>query len=209
MSAAGMLAATSSQALWFASRGTGVVCLVLLTASVLLGIVTTARLETRGWPRFVIEGLHRNISLLVVVFLTVHVVTTVVDGFAPIGFLDSVLPFASPYRRFWLGLGAVAADLLLALVISSLIRSRLGYRVWKVIHWAAYACWPVALLHGIETGSDRHERWMIAVDAIAVTLVVAASAWRFAARDRLRFTPLVTPSTPSRRPVTSKAGRSR
>ena len=194
-----LLAASSKQALWFASRGTGVVCLILLTISVLLGIVTTSRIETRNWPRFIIEGVHRNVSLLVTVFLTLHVATTVIDGFAPITFLDAVVPFGSPYRRFWVGLGAVATDLLLALIISSLLRARIGYRVWRTIHWAAYACWPIALIHGIETGSDRHERWMLAIDAVSVTLVVVATAWRFAARDRLRFDPLV--AAPARQPV--------
>jgi methionine sulfoxide reductase heme-binding subunit len=171
---------TSSRALWFASRGTGVVCLLLLTASVVLGIITTVRFETPHWPRFVLEGLHRNVSLLILVFICLHVATTVIDGFAPIGYIDAVVPFHSPYRTLWLGLGAVAFDLLLALAITSVMRARLGYRIWRGVHWAAYACWPIALMHGLGTGSDARQGWMVALDVIALASVCAAVCWRLA-----------------------------
>jgi Ferric reductase like transmembrane component len=175
-----IVAASSSRALWFASRGTGVVCLLLLTASVILGIVTTVRFETTHWPRFVLVGLHRNVSLLILVFVGLHVATAVIDGFVPIGYLDAVVPFRSPYRTLWLGLGAVAFDLLLALAITSVVRARLGYRVWRAVHWAAYACWPIALMHGLGTGSDAREGWMVALDLLALVSVFAAVCWRLA-----------------------------
>ena len=104
-------------------------------------------------------GLHRNLTLLALVFVAAHVVTTVADGFAPIGLLDAVVPFVSPYRPIWLGLGAVAFDLLLALVVTSLLRARIGYRSWRVVHWLAYAAWPVALVHALGTGSDARIGW--------------------------------------------------
>jgi sulfoxide reductase heme-binding subunit YedZ len=175
-----IVGATSSQALWFASRGTGVVCLLLLTTSVVLGVITTVRFETPHWPRFVLEGLHRNVSLLILAFICMHVATTVIDGFVPIGYLDAVVPFRSPYRTFWLGLGAVAFDLLLALAITSVMRARLGYRVWRAVHWAAYACWPIALVHGLGTGSDARQGWMVALDILALVSVCAAVCWRLA-----------------------------
>jgi len=175
-----ILAVAGKQALWYASRGTGIVCLLLLTASVILGVVTTVRFETRQWPRFVIEGLHRNISLLILVFISIHVATTVIDGYVRIGFLDAVVPFRSPYRTFWLGLGAVAFDLLLALSVTSVLRARIGYRVWRAVHWAAYACWPIALVHGLGTGSDARVGWMVALDVVALSAVCAAVCWRLA-----------------------------
>jgi sulfoxide reductase heme-binding subunit YedZ len=173
-----LLAVSSGKALWYATRGTGIVCLLLLTVSVVLGVVTTVRFESRHWPRFVIEGLHRNISLLIIVFIALHVATTVIDGFAPIGYIDAIVPFHSAYRTLWLGLGAVAFDLLLALAVTSLVRARLGYRIWKAVHWSAYACWPIALAHGWGTGSDRSQRWMLALDGLALACVLAAVAWR-------------------------------
>jgi hypothetical protein len=113
-----------------------------------------------------------------VVFLAVHVVSTVVDGFAPISWLDAIVPFGSAYRPIWLGLGALALDLLIALVVTSLVRSRLPHRVWRAVHWTAYACWPVALVHGLGTGSDGGTLWVLVVDAACVAAVVGAVTWR-------------------------------
>lgn len=174
----GILASTP--ALWYLTRGSGVVTLVLLTGTVVLGITTSSRWASRQWPRFVTEGLHRNLSLLVLVFLALHVTTTVVDGYVPIRWLDAVIPFGSAYRPAWLGLGALALDLLVAVAITSLLRARLGYRTWRMVHWLAYACWPVALLHGLGIGSDTRQPWSLAIDAIAAGSAAAALWWRLA-----------------------------
>jgi sulfoxide reductase heme-binding subunit YedZ len=150
----------------------------LLTVTVALGVAGTARLEGPALPRIVRSGLHRNVSLLAVAFLTVHVLTAVIDPFAGIGFVSVVVPFSSSYRPLWLGLGAVALDLVLALVISSLMRARLPYRAWRAVHWLAYLCWPVALWHGLGTGTDSRLSWLLLVDAVCVLVVVAAACWR-------------------------------
>ena len=103
-----------------------------------------------------------------------------VDGFAPIGWLDAVVPFHSPYRPLWLGLGAVATDLLIALVVTSLLRGRIGYRAWRAVHWTAYACWPVALVHGLGTGTDTKLGWVLVLYLGSLLAVVAAVWWRLA-----------------------------
>ena len=121
---------------WYVAA-TGVVTLGFLTASVLLGILTSFRWSSPRWPRFVVEFVHRNVSLLVLVFLAIHVVTVVADSFAPIRWIDVVVPFVSAYRPFWLGLGAVAVDLLIALVVTSLLRHRIGFTTWRFV--AAHA----------------------------------------------------------------------
>ena len=123
--------AGSAKTLWYLTRGTGAVAMILLTAGVVLGVMTTARLQTLRLPRFLVSGLHRNLTLLAVAFLVVHIVSTVLDGFVPIGLKDAFLPFLSGYRPVWLGLGAVAFDLLLALIITSLARARIGVRAWR------------------------------------------------------------------------------
>lgn len=165
-------------ALWYLTRGTGIVALLLLTLSVGLGIVEVKQWHSPGFPRFVTAGLHRNVSLLSVAFVAVHVATTVVDGFAPIGWLDAVVPFHSPYRPLWLGLGALSSDLLLALIVTSLLRRRLGYRSWKAVHWAAYACWPIALVHGLGTGTDVRQGWALGLYGLCLAAVIAAVGWR-------------------------------
>ena len=164
--------------LWYATRATGVVALVLLTVTVVLGIAGTARVATPRWPRVVTSGLHRNVALLVVAFVGVHVLTTVLDSYAPIGLISVVVPFTSAYRPLWLSLGTIAFDLLLALVITSLLRARLGYRSWRLVHWFAYVAWPVALWHGLGTGTDSRLPWLLALDAAAVAAVACAVWWR-------------------------------
>jgi DMSO/TMAO reductase YedYZ heme-binding membrane subunit len=164
--------------MWYLTRGSGTVALLLLTASVLLGVANTARWKTIRWPRFLVYGLHRNVTLLAVAFTGVHVITTVVDSFAPIGILDAFVPFLSPYRPFWLGLGALAFDLLLALVITSFLRRRIGTRAWKAVHWLAYASWPVAMLHSLGTGTDARAGWLLFLGVACGVIVLAAVVWR-------------------------------
>src|SRR5437660_417689 len=103
-----LASALGPSAYWYLTRGTGAVTLLLLTFSVVLGLVGTVRYTAPSWPRFAIDTVHRDVSLLVIVLLVLHVVTTVLDGFAPISLLDGLIPFVSAYRPLWLGLGTLA-----------------------------------------------------------------------------------------------------
>jgi Ferric reductase like transmembrane component len=172
------LLASNGQALWYLTRGSGTVALLLLTASVLLGVMNSTRWRTAHWPRFLSYGLHRNVTLLAIAFTLVHVVTTITDAFAPIGWIDAFIPFLTPYRPFWLGMGTLAFDLLLALTITSFLRRRIGVRAWRLVHWLAYASWPVALLHSLGTGSDARTGWLAALGVLSGLLVFAAVMWR-------------------------------
>jgi methionine sulfoxide reductase heme-binding subunit len=167
--------------LWFATRATGLVALMLLTVSIVLGILVTVRFTGSRWPRFLTVGLHRNLALLVIVFVVLHVVTTVLDTYTSIGLLDAVIPFLSNYRPFWLGLGAVAFDLLLAVTITSVIRVQVGHRLWRVTHWATYACWPIAVIHGLGTGTDPRTHWVLMLTMGCVLVVLSAFTLRLAA----------------------------
>jgi DMSO/TMAO reductase YedYZ heme-binding membrane subunit len=168
------LATAGPSALWYLTRATGGVTLLLLTGSVVLGIANVGRLQSTRWPRFVIEGVHRNISLLAIAVLVVHVLTSVLDPFAGIHLIDAVVPFVGSYRPIWLGLGAFAADLLLAIAITSLIRRRLGHGVWRATHWLAYLCWPVAVLHTVGTGSDVKQLWLQVLTGACILAVLVA-----------------------------------
>jgi sulfoxide reductase heme-binding subunit YedZ len=163
-------------ALWYLSRATGAATLVLLTASVALGVANAERLASRRFPRFVVDGLHRTLSLATCILLALHVATTLLDGYAPIRLVDAVLPFTGRFRPVWLGLGALALDLLVALAVTSLLRARLGLRAWRAVHWSAYACWPVALVHGLGTGSDVRAGWLMWT-ALACGFVVCAAVF--------------------------------
>ncbi|MGZ4321200.1 MAG: ferric reductase-like transmembrane domain-containing protein [Solirubrobacteraceae bacterium] len=174
-------AAAGPSAYWYLARGTGAVALLLLTGSVVLGVLGSVRFHAGPkWPRFTIDALHRDVSLLVIVFLVLHVLASVLDSFAPISLLDAVIPFGGTYRPFWLGLGAVSFDLLIALVVTSLLRRRMGYRSWRAVHWLAYASWPVAVFHGLGTGSDSKAWWMLALTGACVAAVLLAVFARIA-----------------------------
>jgi hypothetical protein len=152
--------------------------MLLLTVSVVLGVLDVKRYTSPRWPRFAVDRVHRDVSLLVLALLVVHIVTSVLDGFAPITLTDGVIPFLSPYRPLWLGLGALSFDVLIAVALTSALRRRLGYQAWRAVHWAAYASWPIAIFHGLGTGSDIKQGWMLAVSALSITAVLAAVAVR-------------------------------
>jgi sulfoxide reductase heme-binding subunit YedZ len=154
--------------------------LILLTAAVLLGVATAAGASAPGIPRVVTGALHRNLSLLVLAFVTAHVLTTVLDSYTSIGLAAAFVPFSSTYRGFWLGLGAVAFDLLLAVTVTSALRDRMSYRTWRAVHWLTYACWPVALWHGLGTGTDTRVPWLLALDGLCGAGVLAVAGWRLA-----------------------------
>lgn len=174
-------AAAAPSAFWYLTRGTGAITLILLTVSVALGVANVRRARTASVPRFVFDAVHRNASLLAVAFLLVHIATSLLDGFAPIRLLDVVVPFGSAYRPLWLGFGALAFDLLIAVALTSVARRRLGYRTWRATHWAAYASWPFALIHGLGSGSDTRTSWMLALTGACVIVVIVAVVARVSA----------------------------
>jgi hypothetical protein len=165
-------AAAGSPALWYLSRGSGAVSLILLSTAVVLGIVDQRRWRSERWPRFTLHGLHRWVSLFAVSFLSIHIASAVLDSFAPIRLLDAVIPFRGSYRPLWLGFGALAFDMLLAVTITSLLKKRIAPRTWRTVHWLSYAAWPVAVVHGLGTGSDVRAGWLL-----AITLACAAAVW--------------------------------
>ncbi len=172
-----------TRALWYLSRGTGMIALMLLTLELVLGVTS---MRSGGWqtmPRYVVAGLHRNVSLLLVAFVSVHIASSVLDSYAGIRLRDAVLPFVSSYRPVWVGFGAIALDLLLAVVITSFLRARLGLRAWRAVHWAVYAIWPVAVLHALGSGSDVRTGLLPVVAAVGTGLVMAAAGWRVLTAD--------------------------
>ncbi len=170
----GVLAASGPSLYWYLTRSTGAVALLLLSISIVLGVLDVQRWSTPRWPRFIVDSLHRNVSLLAMVFLVLHILTSVLDSFAPIGLVEAFIPFVGSYRPFWLGLGAVSFDLILAVIITSLLRQRMGFGTWRTIHWLTYASWPIALLHGFGTGSDVKSTWLLALSVACAAAVIAA-----------------------------------
>jgi sulfoxide reductase heme-binding subunit YedZ len=163
---------------WFLMRGSGVVSLLLLTGVMALGIATYGGVRLGSLPRFATLALHRSISLLSVVFIAIHVTTAVIDHYASVRIVDVFVPFTAASQPLLVGLGAVAVDLVLALVVTGLLRERIGRHAWRAIHWAAYATWPAALVHSVGIGTDAPSLWFTLLVPACVALVGGALAWR-------------------------------
>lgn len=169
--------------LWYTTRGAGAVTLILLSTVVVLGVLSTLRVEGSRWPRFLTTGLHRNLALMTLVFLALHIVTAVVDPYTNLGWAAAFIPFSSSYRTLWLGIGAISFELLLAIVITSLVRGFLGHRTWRAVHWLTYAAWPIGVIHGLGTGTDTWSAWMLAITAACIAAVGVAIIIRLTSRS--------------------------
>jgi DMSO/TMAO reductase YedYZ heme-binding membrane subunit len=174
----------NSTALWYATRATGLMALVLLTLTMVFGMTTTTRARARNWPGFAQQEMHRRISILSVVFVGLHVLTSVMDTFVNIPLAAVVIPFTSKYQGFWVGVGAIALDLMIAVFVTSLLRERMRPATWRAVHWLAYLSWPVALAHTFGMGTDAGEGWVIVLGIVCGLSVAAAFGWRLRAASR-------------------------
>jgi len=188
----------NSTSLWYATRATGIVSLILFTLVMVLGLVTTNRARARNWPGFAQQEIHRRLSIMALVLLAIHVLTSILDTFVQIGWLAIFVPFTSPYSRFWVGWGAVALDLFLAVFISSLLRSHLKPSTWRGIHWLAYLSYPIALAHTFGMGTDSREDWVIALGVLSVLAVALALLWRMRAAAKRKASLPATPAVARR-----------
>lgn len=172
--------------LWYVDRGAGLVALMLLTLGVVLGVITALRVRSPQWPRFAVSKLHRNVALLALVFGTVHAATSILDSYVKIGIVDAFVPFGSQYSPLWIGVGAISADLMLAVLVTTALRKRLSKRAWHSVHLLSYACWSGALIHSFALGSDtRSEVWGVLVVAACVGVTSAAVLQRLGARTQM------------------------
>jgi len=188
-----LAAAAGSQDLWFVSRASGLVLLVLFSVVVVLGVAARMGSSPKNWPRFVFIELHRTLALFAVALLALHVVTAILDPFVTIGWAATFVPFLSPYRAWQIGLGTLAVDVAGAVIITSLLRVRLGFRAWRAVHWLAYIAWPVAFVHSITAGTDLTIWWV----ALTEWACAAAVAVAVVARILFAVRGSVVPGTPT------------
>jgi methionine sulfoxide reductase heme-binding subunit len=197
------------QVLWFTARGAGIVSLLLSTAVVCIGLLTALRFERRDWPRFLTVALHRSIALVSVIFVAIHVVTAVLDPFTSLGIVAALVPLASSYRPVDVALGVISVYLVLAVLLTSLVRDRLSHRTWRAIHWLAYAAWPMAVLHSVTAGSDAFAPWMLAIVAACCAAVIGVLVWRWSVvwSGRRELADVVERSSFGQEPVKRRTGR--
>jgi len=182
---------SDSPVLWYLNRATGSVLLVLLTLVVVLGMLATFGRAGRGVPRFLTQAFHRNVSLLTLALLVAHVLSAVLDTFVDIRWWQAVVPFGASYKPVWLGLGALALDVIVVVVVTSLVRTRIGHRSWRVVHLLGYLAWAIAVTHGVGIGTDAHTGWSrtLTLGCIGAVGLVAA----------IRTVALAVPERPERR----------
>lgn len=165
---------------WYVLRGTGTVLVALLTLSTAMGVMSTARAGSALWPRFATQALHRNVSLLTMAMLGAHIVIAIIDVAVDIRWYEALFPRAGAYKGFYLWLGTFSTDVMIAIVVTSLLRHRLSHRMWRSLHVAAYASWAMGLLHGIMIGTDTTTTWSMAVTVASVGVVAAVAVIRLA-----------------------------
>jgi len=176
-----MIALTSPY-LWYATRATGLVALVLFTLVVSLGTLVANRIGGTIVGRFEINELHRSLSMVALTFLVLHILTTVLDSYVPTGWVSAFVPMTSSYKRLAVGVGAIAFDLILAVWISSLLKLRIANTTWRYIHWLSWMGFTTAVVHAFLTGTDSRTGIGLVVVATCTMVVAGAALWRFFGR---------------------------
>jgi predicted ferric reductase len=203
------MATETPKFVWYLMRGSGLVALMLFTLTVVLGVVGVTRLQSPRWPRLVTGGLHRNVALTATCFLMLHVLTALLDSWVGLGWIGALVPFHSAYRPVWIGVGVIAFYVFVAVLATSMLRRRIGARMWRVIHWGTWLMWPLALTHALGSGTDTASGWGLGICVVCVTAVGIAAAWRcrwtIARRSSRRITPpLEGSAASSTRPPTRR-----
>lgn len=194
---------TDAPLLWFLNRGTGVVLLTLLSASMVLGVLSLGgRAAGDGGgriPRFVTQSLHRNLALGSVLLVIAHATTAVVDEYVDIRWWQALVPFGGTYEPLWLGLGTFSLDLMIAVALTSLLRARIGLRSWRAVHLTSWLSWAVGVVHGVGIGTDLKDphtwaTWAAVPSAVSVIAVLLALGWRLSTSGERR--PVVVATDP-------------
>jgi len=176
-----------NEVLWYTSRATGIVSVVLLTAIVVLGTLLSGRRRPHGDAPVIVMGMHRWLSLGMVAFLVAHVATAVVETFVSIDLVSAFVPFTSGYERAWVGLGTLAVDLCVAIMVTSYLRLRMRERTWRWVHGLTYLMWPIAVLHGFMLGTADEPLLRLTTLGCGIVGLLAVG-WRagstFADRER-------------------------
>ena len=180
----------SDPTFWLLARATGIAAYVLLTLSVLAGLLVKSRpFGTAIKPALAVD-IHRTLAVLSITALVGHGLALVLDHTIEIGVMALLVPGTAPYRPVWTGLGVIAGELMLLVYVSFGLRKRIGMKNWRRLHWTTYGAFAGATAHGVMAGTDSGAPWALALYFGAVGAVVAATAWRA----------LVPPLPPKRRP---------
>lgn len=168
----------SDPTFWILARASGLVAYVLLTSSVLAGLVLKARPFGAALKAAAVADLHRFLALLGLAFVALHACALVLDSTVRVSVTALFVPGLVSYRPLWSSLGVLAAELMLVVYASSVLRRRIGVRAWRRLHWLTYGVFGLATVHGLAAGTDSGRAWALALYGGAVGAVTAAACWR-------------------------------
>lgn len=157
---AASLVGTDPKAYWYLSRGSAFVALSLLWLSMALGLLITNKMA-RTWPGVPVSfALHEFISILGLGFAIFHALILLGDRYIGYTLAQVFVPFSSSYEPLWVGLGQLGVYAMLIVTLSFYVRSHIGQKTWRSLHYVSFLTYFIALLHGIAAGSDSALPWV-------------------------------------------------
>ncbi len=183
---------------WILARASGLAAYVLITLSMLAGLVVKSRPFGRAVKAASVVDVHRFLTILALGGVVIHAAAILLDSTIHIGPAALLVPGVATYRPLWTGLGIVAADLAVLIWISFPLRKRIGARVWRKLHWATYGVFVLATAHGLMAGTDASQPWAFDLYLGAVGSVAFATGWRALVRpSRARAAAPARPASPA------------
>jgi predicted ferric reductase len=156
---------------WDVARAGGLTAYILLGLSVGEGLALSLHWQSPRWPRIINSELHNFLTLLATIFVGVHVLAVALDPFTHFGLNELLLPLASHFRPLWMAFGIVGLYLGIATGISTWLRPRLGYALWRKLHYLTLILFALVIVHGIATGSDTATWWGATIYLTSVLVV--------------------------------------
>ncbi|HEY3290703.1 MAG TPA: hypothetical protein VGK87_11300 [Anaerolineae bacterium] len=149
-----MFGIDSGHATWFVTRAAGIIAYLLLWLSTAWGLGVSSKIFDRLLHRAFTFDFHEFISLLSIGFLVLHIVVLTGDKFMPYNLAQILIPFISPYRPVWVGVGVIAFWLILLVSITFYIRSKITMKTFRMIHLLSFVGYLTALAHSVYSGTD-------------------------------------------------------
>ena len=163
---------------WYLTRASGIVAYLMLFTSVTLGLSMTGDVLERWVRRFRIYDIHRFLSLLTLMVLAVHVLVVLPDRYFSFSIWELIIPAASPYEPLFMTLGVLSLYLTVVIVATFYLRGLLSYRLWRLVHYATFGAFALALLHGIGAGTDTEAGWLRYLYAVTGLIVFNLGVYR-------------------------------
>lgn len=185
----------SDPTFWIIARAAGVAAYVLLTGSIVAGLVVRSKPFSRSVKPATAVDLHKALAFLSLVALSIHGAALVADSTVEISPAALFVPGLAGYRSLWTSIGVLTGELMVVIYLSFWLRRVIGQRSWRRLHYTTYAAFAGATLHGVATGTDAGLPWAMALYLSATGAVAAATAWR-----------ILVPASIRPRPTASKEG---